>query len=967
MQMQQQDEVMYAPYAAAAPFSATIPSEMEYQERHRAMSATQYAGINTVSNALPQHPYLQPQYGGRAMSLSQTEYGPEYGARDEALYIAAPPYIAAGPGQPTMLVAAPLRAVSHNGRLARSDTGTVQLGGSQGLPMPRGGDVVLVLAYLPILALYLVLFSEIGFGASVFKGLTLLHAWSIIGAAVGAAIIALLYLVDFDFGNLIVNALFYLIGLLAFVIGTILTFRTMPFAPLLCFFFLMTLYYIGIYFYFFNKNKDGTHLSIKVFLTSTSKAMAIGGLIGLIVALVWASLNNFWWGGASKTEFRSRLRVCTDMSVDEVAATTHCLRYGQFGTRCPEGCEEVAADSACLSTDSSCLAAWILWSSPFMISLFSILFGTGLYFISTSATQRKLTPGKKTAVLSHEASIFCQCMVAMVVIAWAGTSLTSSNMQLSRVVMAFAALGIMLGAMMLAFALGWRDLKTTIAEQETLRKIGQSQWWMVTIKALSILCLGPIFVVYIGCAYVKRIFIRWRQKPGEPDRLLTAFKIIQLWEESDRSAILARVVFMGTVYFIMQVIAAQFMTLFCAWLNIQLLPLNIFLICLIIIGVGLLLFAIPVIPGVPIYFLCGVTITAAEEEASDADKLGGFGIAIVLGSATAFLTKMLACVLQQKVFGEQLGSGVSIRAAVTVNSEMMKAIRLMLAAPGFSFAACAILVGGPDWPTSVLCGILRLPLLKMLLGTSPILVPIIFCVLTGGSMVKAANAEGTDSIWPALSTVFGVVAVTLLSGSGVFFASAIDAYVKEHHDEINAVADDEEVAIYDKNQAVDEECRQKVMEWQALHVLWKGVLVFAVLLNVTSFYIFAGMGAQCFETIVITTDYRKPPLNGSFAALVKPVGWAGIGLQLASWVVYQIFAAKIGVDAKKVRATLPDGYVVASPPTISAASNLQLSSRAPLPPGFLRLSSQDSPSFSLFLCCVFLLPFFFICSSTLGI
>jgi len=56
---------------------------------------------------------------------------------------------------------------------------------------------------------------------------------------------------------------------------TILTFRTMPFAPLLCFFFLMTLYYIGIYFYFFNKNKDGTHLSIKVFLTSTSKVIYV--------------------------------------------------------------------------------------------------------------------------------------------------------------------------------------------------------------------------------------------------------------------------------------------------------------------------------------------------------------------------------------------------------------------------------------------------------------------------------------------------------------------------------------------------------------------------------------------------------------------------------------------------------------------------------------------------------------------
>jgi len=39
------------------------------------------------------------------MSFSQTEYGPAYGAREEALYIAAPQYIAAGPGQPTMLVA----------------------------------------------------------------------------------------------------------------------------------------------------------------------------------------------------------------------------------------------------------------------------------------------------------------------------------------------------------------------------------------------------------------------------------------------------------------------------------------------------------------------------------------------------------------------------------------------------------------------------------------------------------------------------------------------------------------------------------------------------------------------------------------------------------------------------------------------------------------------------------------------
>ena len=55
--------------------------------------------------------------------------------------------------------------------------------------------------------------------------------------------------------------------------------------------------------------------------------------------------------------------------------------------------------------------------------------------------------------------------------------------------------------------------------------------------------------------------------------------------------------FMGTLYFVMNVPAAKYMTLFCAWLNVQLAPLNVFLTCLIIIAVGLVMFAIPIIPG----------------------------------------------------------------------------------------------------------------------------------------------------------------------------------------------------------------------------------------------------------------------------------------------------------------------------------------------------------------------------------
>ena len=155
---------------------------------------------------------------------------------------------------------------------------------------------MLILAYLPILALYLVLFSEVGFGASVFKTLTLAHEWSALCAALGVLVIVILYLVDGDFGNPVVNGVFYLVGLLAFIVSVVLTFRTMPFAPILCFFFLMTLYYIGIYFEFFNKDKEGHHVSIKCFLVATSKAMIVGGVLGVAVAVTWASYYNYWWG-----------------------------------------------------------------------------------------------------------------------------------------------------------------------------------------------------------------------------------------------------------------------------------------------------------------------------------------------------------------------------------------------------------------------------------------------------------------------------------------------------------------------------------------------------------------------------------------------------------------------------------------------------------------------------------------------
>jgi hypothetical protein len=61
----------------------------------------------------------------------------------------------------------------------------MQIGEGGRMAMPRYADFVLCFAYLPILGLYLFLFSEVGFGATVFKTLTQAHEFSIFPAAIG--------------------------------------------------------------------------------------------------------------------------------------------------------------------------------------------------------------------------------------------------------------------------------------------------------------------------------------------------------------------------------------------------------------------------------------------------------------------------------------------------------------------------------------------------------------------------------------------------------------------------------------------------------------------------------------------------------------------------------------------------------------------------------------------------------------
>jgi hypothetical protein len=74
----------------------------------------------------------------------------------------------------------------------------------------------------------------------------------------------------------------------------------------------MALYYVAIYFVFVNKSRDfgSGHVSLKSYLSASAVAMLVGGVLSLIVAVVWAADSNFWWGEATTLALLTYADVC---------------------------------------------------------------------------------------------------------------------------------------------------------------------------------------------------------------------------------------------------------------------------------------------------------------------------------------------------------------------------------------------------------------------------------------------------------------------------------------------------------------------------------------------------------------------------------------------------------------------------------------------------------------------------------
>lgn len=505
-----------------------------------------------------------------------------------------------------------------------------------------------------------------------------------------------------------------------------------------------------------------------------------------------------------------------------------------------------------------CLAAFLLWSSPLMLS--GVLLFLGVFLMLLSQTEAMQTGGGKGNPMVKTSKLLGGLVGVCCVGIYSAASIGGAGMKLANVAICVYGLCIVGVILVVISLIGWQSLSTKIRHSPAVtffEKLGSPG--VDIVRAMFILA-APIFSFYVLLSFVNQIVRRMRwaicgkfstEQPkttpadngdggeatrestrggsrcgdGWPVTSLTAswLRLFDSWHWTKALLWTHAMVLLfwalkyGTILTnIVSNILITWLSTFPWWLTSILFS-----------GIGLFMFLIPVVPGPVVYLTSGLLVVPIAEQAFGGRCSGGgcaagganatlvtnasvvaapsgctlpgepvshgpFLLACAWANLLSYVLKLVAHVLQQKLIGEPLGSRVSIRAMVSPNARLMKGIRVLLEQPGLSLAKSSIMCGGPDWPTSVLCGILKIPVCGLLLGLSPMFLMTIPTTLSGAFMNPPTPAYDAVKSFLFLIVIF----------VQVFFGAVMMHYISKLSDEdINGVPEDTEVAELDRKAA----------------------------------------------------------------------------------------------------------------------------------------------------------------------
>ena len=277
------------------------------------------------------------------------------------------------------------------------------------------------------------------------------------------------------------------------------------------------------------------------------------------------------------------------------------------------------------------------------------------------------------------------------------------------------------------------------------------------------------------------------------------------------------------------------------------------------------------------------------------------------------MIKLMACALQQVVIGGMMRQSVRIRAAVAVNAPVMRAISVMMSEPRLTPGKVAMLVGGPDWPTSVMMGLLGMRLGPMLAGTTPII-----CLIAPLTMCGAFMIRGDEPPYRELTHITMALSSLTQLGAFLLLMYYVERTTQTKRDELEALPYDEEVLKLNQAEQEYNALYAELTNWHSPRVPlgMRAALSLGALSGMLACYGATLYDSRCFEEFKLADpDFEtqlRSNLRGNVLNLIKPNGWAVVGLGVLCYACRYVFVAWASRLVKArykagQRATAPSG------------------------------------------------------------
>jgi len=399
-------------------------------------------------------------------------------------------------------------------------------------------------------------------------------------------------------------------------------------------------------------------------------------------------------------------------------------------------------------------------------------------------------------------------------------------------------------------------------------EMAESDW----AKALLLLCTAPLFPVWLAFAHFHLY---------DDSLLATAWQ----WPWTN---IVLKAQLLGIFYVFVDVGCMKMTTVALAMTNETLSTWPVATVCITIFLIGTFLFLLPPTPGPPVYMVTGIVVTASamREELS-------FAAALALATFVGFAIKLSFVAIALKGIGLPLGGSVSVRRMVGVHTVEIRAIETILGSPTLTLPKVLMLVGGPDWPVAVMCGIMNLDLGQILLGTSPVLVQGVFpCVLSGALLFVAGDDAQTKAMAETcLGVAAGLQVVTLFLAC--YYVQEI---IETDHERLRIPREsDREVIQLEEETEAQARIFERETAWESLGVTLRVALLVGFVCIEIAIILIAGpweklAGAGCFRPFGLMDSVAKE-LDGNALAIVEPLGWVALGFFSCSAAAVAVFYA----------------------------------------------------------------------------